>query len=281
MTRAIAGDAELRWSQVKDLLGPVRDRLSEPVFWAIQAAVLGITALHIGVEAIGFTLDERALVLGLHHFPVVLYLLPIAYAGLRYGFEGAFLTGAWCLILTVPNMVMWHPHGWEWAGEVVYVGLVVTIGVVIAVPVERERRRRQELAATSRRLAFLNDLGSELVATAELERSLERVLERLVETLDLEAAAVATRNENTTVEPIAVAGPASRRIRLTDRVVQAGVRNRVGRPGPDLPAPGSGGRGARRRDRRRAATESGRRRDSLRGRGPDRHRDRQRRPAPS
>jgi hypothetical protein len=54
--------------------------------------------------------------------PVILYLAPIAYASLRYGIEGAFLTGVWCRVLTVPNIArLPRPH-LEWLTELVYVG---------------------------------------------------------------------------------------------------------------------------------------------------------------
>lgn len=215
MTEVAASELGVRWHGLRTLIHPMRARLRERAFWLIQASVFAITGVHIGLEAIGFTVDERALVLGLHHIPVVLYLLPIAYAGLRYGLEGAVLTGAWCLILTIPNMVLWHSHSWEWAGEVIYVGLVVTIGIVIAVPVERERRRSEELAATSRRLALLNDLGSELVATAKLEPSIERVLTRLTGVLDIDAAGVVTQVEGV-AEVVAAAGPIPSAVRSVE-----------------------------------------------------------------
>jgi two-component system, NarL family, sensor histidine kinase DegS len=210
VTRGVAGEPALSLSGIGTLVGPLRERVREPAFWFIQTAVLGITALHVGLEAIDFTLDERALVLGLHHIPVVLYLLPIAYAGLRYGFEGALLTGAWCLVLTLPNMLLWHPHGWEWLGEFLYVALVISVGVVIAVPVERERKRRQELTAASRRLALMNELGSELVSTAQLERSVERVVRRLVEALDLDSVSVRANVRDEGDDVIAIAGAVER-----------------------------------------------------------------------
>lgn len=84
-----------------------RRRLREPSFWTIQAWVLGITGLHLAAEAFGREVPE-VLRSNLRHAPVMLYLIPIIYGGLRYGFEGSLLTGAWCFALTLPNIFVWH-----------------------------------------------------------------------------------------------------------------------------------------------------------------------------
>src|SRR3990170_1633605 len=170
---------------------PLRRRLHEPAFWAIQAAVLSITGLHLAVEALDLFADRPAVASGLHHVPVILYLIPIVFAGLRYGFEGAVLTSGWALVLTLPNIFVWHSGSFMWASELLYVSVVVGIGVAVAAPVERERRQRERLVATSRRLALLNDVASALVSSVALERTLPAVLERLRDVLVLEAAGFA------------------------------------------------------------------------------------------
>ncbi len=98
---AVAGAAAV-WA------GRFRRRLREPAFWIVQAAVVSITVLHVAVEAFRLFASPPLLESGLHHVPVVLYLVPIVYAGLRYGFEGAVLTSAWCFLLTIPNVLVWH-----------------------------------------------------------------------------------------------------------------------------------------------------------------------------
>ena len=165
-------------------------RVREPAFWAIQGAVLAITALHLVFEALDLFGDPPGVEAGLHKLPVILYVVPIVYAGLRYGFEGAALTGAWCIVLTLPNIVLWHTAGFRWVGELLYAAFVVGVGIVVAAPVKRERRQRQALATTGRRLTLLNEVASSLVSTVGLDRALPSMLARLRDVLGLDAAAV-------------------------------------------------------------------------------------------
>ena len=165
-------------------------RLRERPFWIIQAGVLSVTAAHLLAELWGEALVEGVHP-ALHHVPVILYLAPIAYASLRYGIEGAFLTGMWAAVLTVPNVVLFHPHDLEWLTELIYVAVVVAAGVTMAVPVERERRQRRRAEATSRRLTLLNEIAT-LTLTADLQHTLDEALASLVTVLDLHAACVAT-----------------------------------------------------------------------------------------
>lgn len=164
-------------------------RLREPPFWIIQAGVLTVTAVHLLGE-----LWASDVISGvhpaLHHVPVILYLAPIAYASLRYGFEGALLTGIWCALLTLPNIAAFHAQNLEWLTEFVYVGAVIGAGVTMAMPVERERQQRHRAEATSQRLALLNQIAT-LSLTADLPHTLDTSLTSLVSVLDLDAACVA------------------------------------------------------------------------------------------
>lgn len=169
-----------------------RRRLRERSFWTIQIAILSITAFHFAFEALRLFGDIPGVESGLHHLPVILYLAPVVYAGLRYGFEGSVLTGTWCVLLTAPSVLVWHSRGFMWTGELIYVVFVVGVGVAVAVPVERERRQRDRVAAASRRLALLNDVASALVSSPSLDRILPAVLARLREVLGLEAVGVIT-----------------------------------------------------------------------------------------
>ena len=188
--------------RVAALARNVPQRLRERPFWIIQAGVLGVTALHIVAEA--WTEVAAGVHPSLHHMPVILYLAPIAYASLRYGIEGAYLTGSWAAVLTIPNIVVYHSHDLEWLTEVVYVAVVVGAGVIMAVPVERERRQRQRAEATSRRLGLLNEIAT-LTLTAELDRALQEALASLVSVLDLDAACVAAAvpEDPTRMSPLA------------------------------------------------------------------------------
>jgi signal transduction histidine kinase len=160
----------------------VAQRVRERAFWIIQAMVLAITATHMVVEGLDWFTGGPWLAVGMQHFPVVLYLVPVVYAGLRYGFEGAGLTGVWSVALSLPNVILWHSESYLWAAELVYVAGVVTVGLVVAVPVERDRRQQ-------RRLAFLNDVASMLVASP-LDRVLLELLARVRDELALDGVAV-------------------------------------------------------------------------------------------
>jgi two-component system, NarL family, sensor histidine kinase DegS len=160
----------------------VGERVRERPFWAIQAMVAAVTGLHALAEAFDWFAGELWLAVGLHHFPVILYVVPLVYAALRYGFEGAALTGAWCVVLSMPNVFLWHAESYLWAGELLYVAAVVTVALVVAVPVERDRRHR-------RRLEILHDVTAALVA-APLDQALPRLLDRIQDALHLEGAGV-------------------------------------------------------------------------------------------
>jgi signal transduction histidine kinase len=178
-------------------------RLRERPFWIIQAGVLSVTVVHMVAELWGEGLVEGVHP-ALHHVPVILYLAPIAYASLRYGIEGAFLTGVWAAVLTVPNVALFHPHDLEWLTELVYVVVVVAAGVTMAVPVERERRQRRRAEATSRRLTLLNEIAT-LTLTADLQHTLDGALTSLVTVLDLQCGCVAVAEPDapTTLSPVA------------------------------------------------------------------------------
>jgi two-component system, NarL family, sensor histidine kinase DegS len=124
-------------------------RLHERSFWAVQAGVLGITAIHLLGE-IWSARTDQAIPAGFHHIPVALYLAPIGYASLRYGTEGGLLTGLWSAMLASPNLVLWHRPDYEWASELFFVAVVVAVGVTMAIPVERERRANERLAESER-----------------------------------------------------------------------------------------------------------------------------------
>lgn len=138
-----------------EFLSPFPSRLRDRRFWIIQVLVLGITVFHSAGEFSGFAEGYGTF----RHFPVVLYIGPIIYASLHFGFEGAVLTGLWCTFLSSPNMAFWHHSGW--GAELSLLALVGSLSTVLAWRVEREAElRRQaeevsaELLASKERLQF-------------------------------------------------------------------------------------------------------------------------------
>ncbi|HEU4511632.1 MAG TPA: GAF domain-containing sensor histidine kinase [Nocardioidaceae bacterium] len=128
---------------------------------------------------------------------MVLYLAPIAFATLRYGMEGAVLTGLWSGVLMLPNVFLWHREDLQWL-ELVYVALVIGMGIVMSLPVEQERLQRQRAEATIQRQVFLSDIAA-LTLTADLDTTLTQTLRRLSDALDLEAACVTVVRQSSSV----------------------------------------------------------------------------------
>lgn len=166
-------------------------RFTEPRFWLIQAAVLVITLAHIALEG---GLVAPGLEGGLeaaHHLPVVLYIAPVAYAGLSYGWEGGVLTGLWVGVLASINIVIWSLDNFEWITELAFVLVVITLGVVLSIPVERERWQRTLAEAAARRLDTINQVVEATANPAATPfEAVEPALRRLVGLLDLRDAGV-------------------------------------------------------------------------------------------
>ncbi|MDX1619340.1 MAG: sensor histidine kinase [Nitriliruptorales bacterium] len=181
------------------MLAQVRARTRERHFWIVQGGVVFVTLLHVAVEASGMYEQHTGPLAAVAHLPILLYLLPVVYAGLRYGYEGGLWTGLSIALLATPNLLFWHRGGWEWIGEALLVLFVVAVGVAVAFPVEREQRERlraelarQRATVVSRRLALLNDVISTLVRTVEPDDGLRSVLHRTMEVMGLDTAAVIT-----------------------------------------------------------------------------------------
>ncbi len=105
-----------------------------------------ITAFHITGEASGLAEHYGSM----RHFPVMLYVIPVVYAALWFGIEGGLLTSLWSLVLSAPNITLWHEG--ELEGELGLLGLVFAIGLVLAWRVEREGTLRREAEAVSQEL---------------------------------------------------------------------------------------------------------------------------------
>lgn len=193
-----AGAGPRQASPVSRLGHRVLDRVQDPSFWVIQISVTIVTVLHVGVEVNSPTHDESPWT-AVTHLPIMLYLIPVVYAGMRYGFEGSLLTGVSVALIAAPNLFLWHHRAYEWLGELLSMAFVVAAGVAISVPVERERtyraraeRARAQAVTASRRLALLNDVISTLVRSADIHTAVDVVLRRLVEVLELDGAGIVT-----------------------------------------------------------------------------------------
>lgn len=163
-------------------------RLNEPAFWVIQAGVIAISAIHFALEA-GWILDNgwEALA-GAHHIPVILYLIPVSYAGLVYGWEGGVLTGLWSGAFATLNVLVFSLEDFEWVLEIGFAALVLGMGIAMAWPVERERKQRRRAEAAVSRLEALNEMALLATAAGSPAQAARAVVTHLAQILGLENA---------------------------------------------------------------------------------------------
>jgi two-component system, NarL family, sensor histidine kinase DegS len=117
-------------------------------FWIVQVLAIGISFTDTTLDAV------RVLHLNpdLYLLPESTYFVPVLYAALNFGVEGALPTGLWCVALTVPNIVLFH-RGDARVGVAIQLALLVMLGVVVAHRVDTERRAKLAAEAANRQLA--------------------------------------------------------------------------------------------------------------------------------
>ena len=124
------------------------ERLRDRRFWMVQVLVLVIAAGHTTIETRGALHDVRDLYL----LPVSVFLIPVLYAALNFGLEGALPTGLWCAFLTLPNIVLLH-SGAERIGVAAQLTFLVLLSAIVAIRVDKERRAKLAAEDANRRLA--------------------------------------------------------------------------------------------------------------------------------
>ena len=72
-------------------------------FWIIQLVVLALYLIRLAAT-VDFHLGATSLALELSTF--VLFVVPVVYAALHYGFRGAMLTSGWVTLLAVPRLLV-------------------------------------------------------------------------------------------------------------------------------------------------------------------------------
>jgi signal transduction histidine kinase len=188
------------------LLMPLRrlpERLRDRRFWNTQLMVLAATLPHYVVETAGFTNPLATL----HGLVITLYVFPLLYAALSFGWEGAILTGLWATLLTTPSMWIWHSSGYEWLTESGQLAITLPAGIMVAWRVDLESNQRRRAERTSVGLSLLNEIGEQLSHQIEVEQELPAVVARLARGLRVEAdrgrsVIVEPRNERTSDIPV-------------------------------------------------------------------------------
>lgn len=130
-----------------------RRHLHERRFWAVQALVLVATAIHLSFDWWEAVRGHQPSDL----FTVVMYavfFVPVIYASLNFGREGAIPTAVWTAVLASPSIIFFH-HGLERLAEAGQHLTIIALAVVIASRVDREvaARREAEIQSQARKLS--------------------------------------------------------------------------------------------------------------------------------
>lgn len=182
----------------------IPQRVQRREFWYVQAMVVVATAAHYGVEIAGHLSDS-----GWHDIAISLYMIPLLYAAMSFGWEGALMTALWGAVLTSPSTWYWDHEGMHWATEVVQLVVIMCVGIVVAWRVDREAKQRVIAERTSASLGLLNRVGETLSNTMDVEQRLPAVVDELVNELKLQSAVLTLEPDASAGQPvvIAAAGP--------------------------------------------------------------------------
>ena len=183
------------WQTITEPLRHLPQRLHERQFWHVQALVALATAPHYIIETFGYTNPFEVL----HGLTITLYILPLLYAALSYGWEGAILTGLWGAALTSPSTWIWHRSELHWFSELGQLMITLPVGLLVAWRVDLETKQRRRAEETSASLKLLNEVGEALSPTLEVEQQIPQVLRRLLSGLLLDSVWI-------TLEPNAEGG---------------------------------------------------------------------------
>ena len=161
---------------VQTLVRQFRRRLRDRRFWVVQALVIAIAVANTLLEATSHlgVLPDLALL------PVSTYFIPVVYAALNFGVEGAVPTALWVSLLTVPNLILWHT-GAERPGVILQLALVVAIAAVIARRVEFEMSAKERAEAANACLERLNRTAAASARSLDLESVLAETLEAMLD----------------------------------------------------------------------------------------------------
>jgi signal transduction histidine kinase len=121
---------------------------SKSAFWILQLVVLAIYLIRLA-SLVEFHLGVTSLVA--EFSTLVLFIIPVVYAALSYGFSGAVFTAGWVALLALPRIFSYlgaHQYTATWFELTQLVLLGGLAGVIgLRVSAERQARRRAEVAS--------------------------------------------------------------------------------------------------------------------------------------
>jgi len=120
-------------------------------FWILQLVILALVLTRLAFT-VAFHLDASSLVV--EFSTLVLFVLPVAYASLRFGLPGAMVTAGWVTVLAIPRLavaVSQHDPSAGWS-EILQIALLDGLAILIGtrVSMEREARGLAEAAQAAR-----------------------------------------------------------------------------------------------------------------------------------
>ncbi len=177
-----------------------RIRLRDPRFWVVQILVMAISAGHTVLEAthsLG-VLPDLALL------PVSTYFVPIVYAALTFGVEGAVPTALWCAFLTLPNLILWHTAN-QRPGVMLQLALLVAIAFVVARRVDFETAAKEHAEAANARLERLNLTAAASARSLDLESVLSQTAQAMLDSRKNQTSWIMLAADGADVEHTAVA----------------------------------------------------------------------------
>lgn len=147
----------------------LRANSRQPRFWIVQALVLALSGLHFALEAF----EQWTPSPGLYLLPISTLFIPVVYAALNFGVEGALPTGLLCVALSLPNVFLFH-DGPQRVGVLTQLALLLVLGVMVAARVDREQRAKENAETANRGLQAAQDTLRSYVQLAMRAQESER-----------------------------------------------------------------------------------------------------------
>ena len=201
-----------------------RIRLRDRRFWVVQILVITITIGHTLLEAthsLG-TLPDLGLL------PVSTYFIPVVYAALNFGVEGAVPTALWSALLTVPNLILWHT-GSQRPAVVLQLVILVSMAFVIARRVDFETAAKERAEAANARLERLNRTAAASAQSLNLESVLSQTVQAMLDSRKSQTGWIMLATDGADSETTVVASTAGAPAQISARNLAA-TRSFIARP---------------------------------------------------
>ncbi len=157
--------------------------MSTGAFWAVLAMMAAITAIHYLTPQIRSVSPNTGISLSRHAVERILFVLPVAAAGVAFGHIGGIAALVTAVLIMLPRAIWLSDHRVDATIETVAVGVVGYLVLRMVETEEREKSLRQEAVA---RMRSFNAMCSIVAKSLELEQVLNEALDKALEVTDLE-----------------------------------------------------------------------------------------------